>query len=117
RHQDDRTIQPDLGDQVEGEEKLAPPMLNLSTVQDWGIVDVYLLPGFRERTFPGEDGRPGTPVTVDTDNPLYESGAEDTRVDAAVRWQMFLGDWQVALSHFSGTSREPLLVPNIGEAD
>lgn len=113
RHLVDIINQTDLVDQVDGEEKLGQPMINLSTVQDWGIVDVYLLPGFRERTFPGEDGRPGTPVAVDTDNPLYESAAEDTRVDAAVRWQMFLGDWQVALSHFSGTSREPLLLPNL----
>lgn len=113
RHLVDIINQTDLVDQVDAEEKLGQPMINLSTVQDWGILDVYLLPGFRERTFPGEDGRPGTPVEIDTDDPLYESGAEDKRVDAALRLQMFLGNWQVALSHFSGTSREPLLIPNI----
>jgi len=116
RHLVDIVNQTDLVDQVDGEEKLGQPMINVSTVQDWGILDVYVLPGFRERTFPGKYGRPGLPVVVDTDNPVYESAAEDTRVDAAIRLQMFLGNWQVALSHFSGTSRDPLLVPNVGEA-
>ncbi len=113
RHLVDIINQTDLVDQVDGEEKLGQPMINVSTVQDWGILDVYVLPGFRERTFPGEDGRPGLPVVVDTDDPVYESAAEQGRVDAAIRLQMFLGNWQVALSHFSGTSRDPLLVPNV----
>lgn len=116
RHLVDIINQTDLVEQVDQEEKLGQPMINLSTVRDWGILDVFILPGFRERTFPGEDGRPALPVPVDVDNPLYESGAEDKRVDFAVRWQHFLGDWRVALSHFSGTSREPLLVPNVDQA-
>jgi hypothetical protein len=36
-------------DAVEGldkEHKLGQPMINLSLVKDWGIVDVYVLPGF-----------------------------------------------------------------------
>ncbi|MDF1781083.1 MAG: hypothetical protein P1U67_07270 [Alcanivoracaceae bacterium] len=113
RHLVDIINQTDLVDQVDGEEKLGQPMINVSTVQDWGILDVYLLPGFRERTFPGEDGRPRLPVNIDVDNALYESSAEDTRVDAAIRLQMFFGNAQVALSHFSGTSRDPLLLPNV----
>lgn len=113
RHLVDIINQTDLVDQIDGEEKLGQQMVNVSTVQDWGILDVYLLPGFRERTFPGEDGRPRLPVVIDQDHAQYESAAEQERVDAAIRLQMFLGSWQVALSHFSGTSREPLLLPNI----
>lgn len=113
RHLVDIINQTDLVDQVDGEEKLGQQMVNLSTVQDWGIVDVYLLPGFRERTFPGADGRPGLPVEVDQDHAQYESAANQERIDGAIRLQMFFGSWQVALSHFSGTSRTPLLQPNV----
>lgn len=115
RHLVDIVNQTDLVEQVDQEEKLGQPMINFSTVRDWGILDLYFLPGFRERTFPGEDGRPAFPVTVNTDDPRYESGAEQKRVDAAVRWQMFFGNLQLALSHFSGTTREPLLLPNLDE--
>ena len=115
RHLVDIINQTDLVDQVDGEEKLGQPMINLSTVRDWGILDLYVLPGSRERTFPGEDGRPRLPVPIDVDHPVYESAAGKQRVDAAIRWQMFLGNWQVALSHFSGTARAPLLVPNIAD--
>lgn len=115
RHLVDIINQTDLVDQVDGEEKLGQPMINLSTVRAWGILDVFVLPGFRERTFPDENGRPGLPVAVDVDSPVYESGAEEMRVDFAIRWQQFLGDWRVALSHFSGTSRDPLLVPNLAD--
>ena len=116
RHLVDIINQTDLVEQVDQEEKLGQPMINVSTVRDWGILDVFVLPGFRERTYPDENGRPWLPVTVDVDNPVYESKAEQTRVDFAIRWQQFLGDWRVALSHFSGTSREPLLRPNVEEA-
>ncbi|MGB1203225.1 MAG: hypothetical protein ACPG75_06640 [Alloalcanivorax venustensis] len=112
RHLVDIINQTDLVEQIDQEEKLGQPMINVSTVRDWGILDVFILPGFRERTFPGEDGRPSLAVPVDTDDPIYESGAEQKRVDAAIRWQFWMGDWQFGLSHFSGTTREPLLALN-----
>ncbi|MBD3645246.1 hypothetical protein, partial [Alcanivorax sp.] len=111
RHLVDIINQTDLVDQVDGEEKLGQPMLNLSTVRDWGIVDLFLLPGFRERTYAGEEGRPRTPLPV-SDQARYESGAEDKRVDVALRYQQYFNNGlELALSHFSGTSREPLLLP------
>ena len=111
RHLVDIINQTDLVDQVDGEEKLGQPMLNLSTVRDWGIVDLFVLPGFRERTYAGEEGRPRTPLPV-SDDARYESGAEDKRVDVGFRYQQYFNNGlQLALSHFSGTSREPLLLP------
>ena len=64
--------QTDQVDQVDGEEKLGQPMINLSLVRDWGIVDLFVLPGFRERTYAGEEGRPRTPLPV-SDDAVYES--------------------------------------------
>ena len=71
------------------------------------------MPGFRERTFPGRKGRLRTPLVVDTDNEVYESGAEEYHVDWALRLQTQLGPFDIGLSHFNGTSRSPELVPNI----
>jgi len=96
-------------DLVDGEdEKLGQPMVNLSLVHDWGIFDFYLLLGFRERTFPGPDGRLRTPLPVDTDHPIYSSDTSPHDVDWAFRWQRPLNDYvEMGLSLFSGVDREP----------
>lgn len=107
RHVVDIINQTDLAENVEGETKLGQPMINATWLQAWGSVDVFVLPGFRERRFPGLDGRPGAILTIDTDNARYESSDEEKRVDAAVRAKLSLAGWEIALSHFSGTSREP----------
>ncbi len=54
---------------------------------------------------------------VATDDARYESSAKDKHTDVAVRWSQVLGDWDVGLSHFQGTSREPrlIVVPNDSE--
>lgn len=111
RHLVDIINQTDQVDQVDGEEKLGQPMINFSLVRNWGIVDLFILPGFRERTFAGEEGRPRTPLPV-SDDALYESSKEDGRVDFAIRYQQYFSNGiEMALSHFSGTSRDPLLIP------
>ena len=107
QHLVDIINQTDSVESFDGEDKLGQPMINFSLVRDWGIVDFFVLPGFRERTFPGPEGRLRTDLVVDTDQALYESGARHKHVDVALRWSQTLGDLEIALSHFSGTSREP----------
>ena len=102
--------QSDLSRGLDGEEKLGQPMVNLSLVRDWGIIDFFVLPGHRKRLFAGEDGRPRSTFVITRDHAEYESGDESRRVDAAFRWQVSIDDWELALSHFSGTSREPTIV-------
>ena len=51
QHLVDVINQTDGVEDIDGEDKLGQLMLNLSLVQDWGIVDFYLLPGFREQKF------------------------------------------------------------------
>ena len=102
--------QTDLVESFDGEEKLGQPMIDLSLIRDWGVVDLFVLPWFRERTFPSEDGRPRFAVPIDTDNPIYESSAEQHRVDLAARWSQSIGEWDIGLSYFYGTSREPRFV-------
>lgn len=95
------------------EDKLGQPMINLGLIRDWGNLDLFVLTGFRERTFPGRDGRLRSQPVVDTDLARYESAAEDKHIDLAVRWFRTLGDWDMGLAHFHGTSREPLLEPTL----
>ena len=98
---------------LDGEDKLGQPMLNFTLDKDWGIVDFFVLPYFRERTFPSVDGRPSLPFIIDIDNPVYVSGAEEEHIDLALRYAQVIGDWDIGVAHFSGTSREPLLIPSI----
>jgi len=112
RHLVDIINQTDLVENIDQEDKLGQPMVNLNLLRDWGTVGLFVLPGFRERTFPGVDGRLRTPLPVDTDDPQYESGAEETHVDAALRYSHVLGDWDVGAYYFYGTGREPRLIPD-----
>jgi hypothetical protein len=105
--------QTDLVESPDGEEKLGQPMVNLALVNSWGTVDFFALTGFRERTFPGLEGRLRAPFPISTKEAVYESSRGKGRVDWAVRWSHSLGEFDLGLSHFSGTGREPRLVPHI----
>lgn len=115
-HLVDLINQTDLVENPDGEQKLGQPMLKLSLERDWGILDFYLLPGFRERTFPGEEGRLRTHPRVDNDLTRYASAREQRHIDLALRWSHYIGDWDVGLSHFSGTNRDPLFIPRLNAA-
>ncbi|MCD6388437.1 MAG: hypothetical protein J7L69_03410, partial [Desulfobulbaceae bacterium] len=73
--------QTDLVEALDGEEKLGQPMIQLSIPRDWGTVDTFILPWFRERTYPGKKGRLRFPLEVDTDKVKYESGSEENHLD------------------------------------
>lgn len=106
--------QTDLVENLDGEDKLGQPMVKFTFIRDWGTIDAFLLPGSRERTFPGVHGRLRNGLPVDDDRASYASSRGRDRVDAALRWSHVIGDWDVALSHFSGTSREPMFIPVMG---
>lgn len=116
QHLVDVINQSDLVENLDGEDKLGQPMINLTLIRDWGIVDLFVLPGFRERTFASETGRFRSIPEVD-DHAEYESGAKDQRVDFAIRWAQTFDDWDVGVSHFYGTSRDPRFVPTMVSGD
>lgn len=111
QHLVDVINQTDGVEDFDGEDKLGQQMVNLSLVNDWGIVDVFLLPGFRERTYAGEDGRLRGPLVVDEDNVNYESSAGQQHLDVALRWAHSVGDFDLGAYWFHGTNREAYLTP------
>lgn len=108
--------QTDLVEGIDEEEKLGQPMIEFSLPMDWGTIDLFLLPYFRERTFPGPDGRLRSQIEVDTDNAEYESDDKENHIDFAGRYSHTIGDWEIGLSHFSGTCREPALAPGFNSS-
>lgn len=103
--------QTDSVEALDGEDKLGQPMINLALIRQWGTVSLFALPYFRERTFAGIDGRLRMEMAVDGDAAIYESSDEQSHLDWAVRWQHSLGDWELGLSYFDGTAREPEIQP------
>ncbi|WNO07512.1 hypothetical protein [Teredinibacter sp. KSP-S5-2] len=104
--------QDDLVENIDGEDKLGQPMLEAQFIRDWGTIDVFVLPYFREKTFPSESARlrAGVPIL---DDAVYQSDKEEHHVDLALRWSTYVDIWDIGISHFSGTNRDPLLLPHV----
>ena len=111
RHLVDIINQTDLVESLDEEDKLGQPMANLNVITGFGTWSAFVLPYFRERTFPGPQGRPGFPLPVKEDLSAFESDDKERHVDFALRWQERIGAFDIGLSHFHGTGREPRLVP------
>ena len=111
QHLIDIINQTDLVENIDTEDKLGQPMVNVAWINEWGTLDFFVLPYFRERTFPGKEGRLRTLPQVDVEHAQFESDAEALHPDLAVRYSHFIGDWDIGLAHFYGTSREPRLFP------
>ena len=111
RHLVDVINQTDLVENIDREDKLGQPLVNFTLIRDWGVVDLFVLPGFRERTFPGREGRLRSEPFIDTERVTYESGAGRQRIDHAVRWSQTIGDFDIGVAHFRGTGRQPRLLP------
>jgi hypothetical protein len=111
QHLVDVINQTDFVENSNGEQKLGQPMINFIYIHDWGTVELFLLSGFRERTFPGVKGRFRFPILIDTENPIYESSAEYKHIDFAFRYVNYIGPFDFAISHFVGTSRAPRFTP------
>ena len=113
QHLVDIINQTDLVEELDGEEKLGQPMVDLTLIRDWGTVDLFVLPYFRERTFAGVHGRPRIIPRVETRLTRYESSRKQHHIDVAARWTQVFGDMDIGLSWFHGTSRVPLLNPSM----
>ena len=113
RHLVDIINQTDAVEDIDTEDKLGQPMVNLDLERDWGTLSLFVLPGFRARTFPDRDARLRGALQIDGGKATYESGAAEQHVDGAVRWSNTFDVFDVGLAHFHGTSREPRLLPGV----
>ncbi len=115
QHLVDIINQTDAIENLDGEDKLGQPMIRTSFVTDQGDFTFFILPYFRERTFPGVNGRLRPSLPIDTNSPIYESSAEDTHTDFALRWSHIIGDVDIGLHYFYGTSRDPIIIPGLDD--
>lgn len=111
-HLVDVVNQTDLVEHIDGEDKLGQPMVEFSMTRDWGTLDVFFLPYFRERTFPGKEGRLRPTVVIDTDDAIFENPSEQRTIDLVTRYSRTFGSLDFGIYLFRGTNREPLLVPS-----
>jgi len=111
QHLVDIINQKDLIENIDGEDKLGQPMVRVTKLLEQGALDLFLLPWFRERAFPGRKGRLRTPLVIATDQARYESDRKQQHPDYALRWSHTHGPVDLALSWFQGTARDPVLVP------
>ena len=108
QHLVDIVNQTDQVENVDGEDKLGQPMLRASTERDWGTLDFFILPGFRERTFAGPEGRPRPDIIIDTDSDaFYDFSSGQDHIDFAARYSHYIDEWEFGLSVFDGVSRAP----------
>ena len=112
QHLVDIVNQTDFVEAPDGEDKLGQPMIKLTAIREWGTVTGFILPGFRERTFPGEEGRFRASLPIDSNDAQYQAAEEDAHVDYALRWNHTINDYDLGLSWFNGTSRDPIFILN-----
>lgn len=112
QHLVDIINQTDFVEAPDGEDKLGQPMIKLTAIREWGTVTGFILPGFRERTFPGEEGRFRASLPIDSNDAQYQAAEEDAHVDYALRWNHTIEDYDLGVSWFNGTSRDPIFTLN-----
>lgn len=104
--------QTDGADGPDSDRTLGQPMVNLALEQGNHMLDLFLLIGARERTFPGEDGRLRLPVVAGAGESRWESSQGQGGIDLAARWQWNYYPLVLGVTGFSGTAREPELELN-----
>ena len=111
-HLVDIVNQTDASESIDGEQKLGQPMLRTSYVSPYGTFTAIYMPVFRDRHFSGPKGRPFAGLAIDNHRSFYESQHGDRQHDIAFRYNHFIGVWDIGLSYFDGTARDPLLLPS-----
>ena len=115
KHLVDIINQSDVVENFNREVKLGQPMINLALINDWGTLDLFLLTGFRDRTYPGREGRLRPFPEIDVGEERYEKHGFEKNVAYAIRWSHAIGDWDIGLSNFYGTSRDPTILTEVDD--
>ncbi|MFC1492947.1 hypothetical protein ACFL6O_03235 [candidate division KSB1 bacterium] len=109
--------QTDLVENLDFKARLGQFAVNYVNINKIGTFDLFILPGFRERTFPGVNGRFQNQLRIAGEASAYESKAADRHVDIAIRWSISAGAFDIGMHHFYGNSREPNFSPGIDKSN
>jgi hypothetical protein len=106
--------QVDLAWNIDGEELLGQPMVNLNiNSPNWGTLSLYGLVGFRERHEPRLEDRLRAPLIAH--DAIIRADDAERNINFAARYfnsvPLGSGSVDVAFSYFHGVSREPRYIP------
>lgn len=107
QHLVDIINQTDQVEDLDDEDRLGQPMVRVGYLSEVGEFSAYVLPFFRERTFPGVSGRLRTNPPINTARPIYDTEAEEWTPSFALRYAGVIGDLDLGLSAFHGLGRDP----------
>ena len=102
--------QTDYLENMDGEDKLGQPLIQVSRSFEQSSLSLYVMPGFREREYRSLDDPLALPFPV-SDQALYESEDGDDHIDYALRFSGYYDAIDYGVSFFRGTSREPTFIP------
>ena len=108
--------QKDLVEDIDGSEKLGQPYVEAGYAGKRWRLSWFYLPYFRDRTFPGARGRLRFPAVIDTEQPVFESSLGRLHPNFAARFSFTAGKFDVGISGFSGTSREPRFFAQLSDS-
>lgn len=113
RHLVDVINQVDWAESLDDEARLGQPMIQAKLIKDWGTLDLFVLPYFREIQYLGKEGRPRINPVVQNNDAVFQSKSKQHHLDFAGRWSQTFADLDIGISAFVGTQRTPLLKPEI----
>ena len=116
QHLVDIVNQVDLVEHPNEKARLGQLMAHVTLAGNWGAFELFGITGHRGRTFSGRSGRLRLPLIIDHGATTYEGGAEEWGLDVAARYSGTIGAFDVGVSVFDGTSREPFLLPAVNGA-
>lgn len=100
----------DYVEELDYKSRLGQPMIKMSYFADVGSFSAWVLPYFRERNFASNESRAFSgEVNVDVDSAQYYSSEGKNHIDYALRYAHTLGDVDLGIGYFQGTSRNPVL--------
>ncbi len=91
---------------------LSQLMIASSWTSSWGTIDVYLLPWARPRPFAGRRGRLWSHHPVDGSVMRNADSSLLRYLSGAARWSLATTQWDIGITYFGGTAREPWFEPS-----
>ena len=107
-------------DQVENNDetdKLGQPLIRVGKFTDIGRFELYYLPIFRERTFPGKSGRQRGEGIVNVNSSEYERKNREFAGDISARYSNQFDNFDLGLHIFYGTNRNPFFITDENKLD